>query len=266
MARGGTPDWYDEQPEHIRVWLLELHKVRRGGVTGLRSGAAIPRLLELACALEQKLSRHKPQEAVALLFGNFLAVALDNTDAEALRLYFGMTAESFNKKPLWRRMQTGRLFFGEEYSEFRTEKEHGKERLFLLRLSRILHGLAERQAKNLPAKRESDYVLVHKKSLEQLLKGALKTGDMYYIGSPTTKDGRSPVWELALQYALEKKVQRGKNGVALFRTSEVVVISDFSARYEQGKFDNVTLVRRDPHDEQSFIKRYWAGLAKRLRR
>lgn len=267
MARGGTPDWYDEQPEHIRVWLLELHKVRRGGVSGLRRGAAIPRLLELVGALDQEVNRHKPHEAVSLLFGNFLAGALDNKDAEALRLYFGMTAESFNKKPLWRRMQTGRLFFGEEYSEFRTEKEHGKERQFLIRISRMLHVLAERQANDLPVRRESDFVLVHRKSLEELLKGALKTGDMYYIVSPTLRDGRSPVWDLAVQYALERKVERGKNSVELVRGSGLVAISDFSARFEKAEWEKkITIVRMDYGDGPSLARRCWNAFLTRFRR
>lgn len=137
------PVWIEEEPAHIRDLLIELHQVRRRGMRGLETSAAIPTLVTLASTRSQKTSQLSQRKLMTVLLGEVLPKHLELTQDQAgLPLYFGLAQETWNKTEAQRRERVATEVFHQGLSTFR-RPDTGAERPFLLRLAEALYSLAQ---------------------------------------------------------------------------------------------------------------------------
>lgn len=133
------PAWIEEEAEHLRGLLIDLHQVRHKGVRGLRTNSAhIPQLVELAAARCPKASPQNQSELMTALLKEVLPRHLkQNQDQQSVQLYFGLSVETQASSEKTRREKTGLQIFHQSFSAFR-DPVTGHERPFLVRLAEAL--------------------------------------------------------------------------------------------------------------------------------
>lgn len=141
------PSWFEQEPEHLRPILIELRKLRRSGIPGLKPGrSGVERLLSLGRRLTSGASGQSQYKAMRGLFER-LREALSETDRNALGHYFDIHGKYVDKaKPTeLARKETAKTFH-QTLSKFRGPG--GQERPFLMRVAQAIYDLENLTAKS----------------------------------------------------------------------------------------------------------------------
>lgn len=135
------PSWLEEEPEHLRGLLIELHWVRRRGMRGLATSAPIHELVRLASIWCPRASPLSQRELTTALLDTVLLPRLEpEQDQKAIPIYFGIARETWTSTERKRREKTALIVFHQGFSTF-CKPTGGCERPFLVRIATVLDEL-----------------------------------------------------------------------------------------------------------------------------